>query len=177
MVQSARQDIVAANALGRVLYSPLFDTGQQPNIARFIFCDPRAQDFYVDWELARRTSAAMLRREAGRNPLDEDLTAFIGELSARSMVFRRDWAGQNVLVHRTGTKTFRHPDVGLIDADFDVFELPGEPGLLMVTYSTQPGSPSAGTMALLAALTTGSARHPAAARTPAPPYADEPTQR
>lgn len=151
-VQNARQDLIAANALGRALYSPHFDTGQQPNVARFIFLDPRAQDFYVDWPLARRISAAMLRREAGRNPLDSDLTALVGELTARSAIFAKDWARQNVHIHRTGTKQFRHPDVGLIDVDFDVFEMPGESGLMIVTYSTEPGTPSADAMTLLATL-------------------------
>lgn len=154
VVVNAAQDLIAANPLGRALYAPHFDTDQRPNLARFIFLDPRAEDFYVDWQLARRMTAAMLRREVGRNPLDTALTALIGELSARSVIFAKDWARQNVHVHQTGSKTYRHPDVGLIDLDFDVFEMPGENGLMIVTYSTQPGTPSAEAMALLAALVT-----------------------
>lgn len=152
IVHNAGQDLIAANTLGRALYAPMFDTDGQPNIARFIFLDPRAQDYYADWELARRTTASMMRMEVGRNPLDADLTALIGELSARSATFAKDWARQNVHVHRTGSKTFRHPDVGPIDVDFDVFEMPGESGLMIVTYSVEPGTPSADAMALLASL-------------------------
>ncbi|GAB3451495.1 helix-turn-helix transcriptional regulator [Streptomonospora sediminis] len=153
VVHNARQDLVAANQLGRALYSPHFDTEHRPNIARFIFLDPRAQDYYVDWPLARRTVAAMMRLEAGRNPLDADLTALIGELSSLSAAFREDWARHDVHEHRTGVKSFRHPDVGLVEVSFDVFEMPGESGLVIVTYSTEPASPSADAFALLGTLT------------------------
>lgn len=170
VVNNARQDIVAANALGRALYAPLFDTDQRPNIARFIYLDPRARDYYVDWPLARRTNAAILRMEAGRNPLDERLTALIGELSARSTMFAKDWARHNVHVHRTGVKSFRHPGVGVVEVSFDVFALPGETGLSIVTYSAEPGTPSADALALLPAW--ANAQEPATAVDPAQEWAE-----
>jgi hypothetical protein len=52
--------------------------------------------------------------------------------------------------HRTGQKVYRHPEVGDIEITFDVFELPGEPGLSIATYSVEEGSPSADKFALLA---------------------------
>lgn len=153
IVHNARQDLVAANRLGRALYAPHFDTERRPpNMARFVFLDPRARDYYVDWPLARRTTSAMMRLEAGRNPLDGELTALIGELSARSTVFARDWARHNVHSHRTGTKSFRHPDVGLVEVTFDVFEPAGEERLWIVTYTVEPGTPSADALALLGTL-------------------------
>lgn len=149
IVTNAHQDIVAANLMGRALYAPILDTDQTPNMARFIYLNRRAHDFYTDWPAARRTSAGMLRLEAGRNPLDAELTALVGELSTRSPHFRQDWAGQHVHEHRTGAKTFDHPEVGLIDVAFDVFEMPGEPGLQIVTYSPPPGTGTAEKFALL----------------------------
>lgn len=151
VVQNPRQDIVAANELGRVLYAPVFETASEPNIARFIFLDPRAPDYYVDWLSARQTAAAMLRLEAGRNPLAQDLTQLIGELSTRSAIFRHDWAAHHVHAHQTGTKSFRHPDVGPIAVEFNVFEMPGEPGLMVVTYGVEPGTPAAAAWSLLTA--------------------------
>ncbi|WP_020018077.1 helix-turn-helix transcriptional regulator [Promicromonospora sukumoe] len=150
VVHNATQDIVAANLMGRALYSPHFDTEGTPNMARFIFLDRRARDYYVDWPLARRTAAAMMRLEAGRDPLNADLTALVGELSTRSPQFRADWAGHDVHEHRTGVKSFRHPEVGVIEVAFDVFEMPGEAGLQIVTYSAPPGTDSADRFALLA---------------------------
>jgi hypothetical protein len=151
IVHNPNQDLVAANLMGRALYAPHFDTDETPNIARFVFLDPRAQDFYVDWALARRTVAAMMRLEAGRDPLNEELTALIGELSTLSPQFRSDWAGHDVHEHRHGVKSFRHPEVGVIEVAFDVFEMPGEAGLQIVTYSAPPGTDSADKFALLAA--------------------------
>ncbi|MBE3000443.1 helix-turn-helix domain-containing protein [Nocardiopsis sp. HNM0947] len=153
IAHNARQDLVAANPMGRALYAPHFDTDHcAPNMARFIFLDPRAREYFVDWPLARRTAAAMMRLEAGRNPLDEQLTALIGELSARSSVFAQDWARHNVHDHRSGTKAFRHPDVGLVEVDFDVFEPAGEERLWIVAYTAPPDSPTADAFALLGTL-------------------------
>jgi transcriptional regulator with XRE-family HTH domain len=91
VVFNAQQDLIAANVMGRALFAPHFEA-DRPNLARFIFLDPRARDYYVDWPLARSMTAAMLRLEAGRDPLNQELTALIGELSTRSPQFRTDWA-------------------------------------------------------------------------------------
>jgi transcriptional regulator with XRE-family HTH domain len=150
IVHNSNQDLVAANLMGRALYAPHFDTDGTPNIARFIFLDSRARDYYVDWPKARRTAAAIMRLEAGRDPLNKELTALIGELSTRSPQFREDWAGHDVHEHRTGVKPFRHPEVGRITVAFDVFAMPGETGLQIVTYSPPPNTDSAEKFALLA---------------------------
>jgi transcriptional regulator with XRE-family HTH domain len=170
IVYNANQDLVAANLMGRALYAPHFDTDGTPNVARFVFLDSRAQDFYVDWPLARRMVAAMMRLEAGRDPLNEELTALIGELSTLSPQFRKDWAGHDVHEHRHGVKSFRHPEVGVVEVVFDVFEMPGEAGLQIVTYSVPPGSDSADKFALLAtwAATREAEAHPRADPAPAP---------
>ncbi|MEU4776538.1 helix-turn-helix transcriptional regulator [Micromonospora sp. NPDC023633] len=149
VVYDAQQDLVAANLMGRALFSPHFEA-ERPNLARFVFLDPRARDYYADWPLARRMTAAMLRLEAGRDPLNSGLTALIGELSTLSPQFRRDWAAQDVHEHRTGRKVYRHPQVGEIGLTFDVFGLPGEPGLSIGTYSVEEGTESADRFALLA---------------------------
>ncbi len=150
VVTNAQQDMIAANDLGRALYAPHFDTPGQPNMARFIFLDSRAPAFYDDWPLARRLNAAMLRLEVGRDPLNEKLTALVGELSTRSPHFREEWARQDVHEHRTGQKVFNHPGVGAILLTFDAFDLPGEPGLSIVTYSAEPDTADADRLALLA---------------------------
>ena len=149
VVYNAQQDLIASNLLGRALFAPHFDA-DRPNLARFIFLDSRAHDYYADWPLACSLTAAMLRYEAGRDPLNADLTALIGELATRSARFRQDWADQDVHEHRTGTKVYRHPEVGDLELSYDVFEMPGEPGLSIGTYTATPGTPSADKLALLA---------------------------
>jgi len=149
LVFNPQQDIVASNLMGRALFSPAFEAGQ-PNMCRFFFLDPRAKDFCVDLPLARSMNAAMLRLHAGRDPLNADLTALIGELSTLSPAFRKNWADHHVHEHRTGTKVYRHPAVGEIEVTFDAFDMPGEPGLMICTYSVEENTPSAERMALLA---------------------------
>lgn len=112
-------------------------------------------------------TAAMLRLEAGRDPLNSQLTALIGELSTRSPQFRRDWAGHDVHSHRTGQKVFRHPEVGQIEVTFDVFAMPDETGLSIVAYSVEAASESADRFALLASW--AATRHSIPSSAPTPP--------
>jgi len=84
-VANGRLDIVATNSLGWALNSPLFDAPRRPaNFARFQFLDPRARDFYPDWEGAANITVALLRAEAGRYPSNAQLRELVGELSTVS---------------------------------------------------------------------------------------------
>src|SRR4029450_216913 len=50
-VRTGRLDILAVNRLGHALYAPvLANQGLPVNLARFLFLDPGAGDFYVDWD-------------------------------------------------------------------------------------------------------------------------------
>jgi transcriptional regulator with XRE-family HTH domain len=149
VIYDVTQEIVAANVLGRALFAPLYEY-DRPNMARFTFLDSRAPDFYPDWLLVCSMTAATLRLEVGRDPLNEELTALIGELSTRSPQFRRDWADHDVHEHRTGTKRYRHPAVGDLELEFDNLEAPGEPGLQILTYTAEPGSATAEKLVMLA---------------------------
>jgi hypothetical protein len=67
----------------------------------------------------------------------------------RSPQFRRDWADQDVHEHRTGSKVYRHPEVGELELSYDVFALPGEPGLSITTYTAEDDTPTADRLTLL----------------------------
>jgi transcriptional regulator with XRE-family HTH domain len=150
-VRNGRLDLLAINALGRALYAPVFDDPARPaNLARFNFLDPRAEDFFPDWDDAANTTVALLRTEAGRDPHNRDLTDLIGELATRSDEFRVRWAAHNVRLHHSGTKCFHHPVVGALDLAFEAMDLPAEPGLTLTAYTAEPGAPSADALRLLA---------------------------
>ncbi len=152
-IRNGRLDILAANRLGRALYSPLFPAHVTlpVNIARFQFLDPRGREFFPDWAKSLDTTVSLLRTEAGRAPHDSDLTGLIGELVTRSEEFRTAWAKHNVRLHHTGRKSFRHPVVGDITLDFDAMELPAQPGLTLTAYSAVPGTSDHDALQLLAA--------------------------
>ena len=107
-VRNGRLDILGVSALGRALYSPVFSgPARAVNLARFQFLDPAARDFYPEFADSARTTVALLRTEAGRDPFNASLTGLIGELSTRSEEFRSLWAAHDVRLHRSGRKHFR----------------------------------------------------------------------
>ncbi len=75
-VRNARLDILPANPLGAALYSPVFeDMSGTPNMARFVFLNSRARDFFVKWDSIAKDAVAILRAAAGSNPYDKRLSA------------------------------------------------------------------------------------------------------
>ena len=92
----------------------------------------------------------MLRTEAGRDPHDRGLIDLVGELSTRSDAFRVRWAAHDVRLHRTGRKHMRHPVVGELHLSYDVMDLPADPGLSLIAFSAEAGSPDDDALRLLA---------------------------
>jgi transcriptional regulator with XRE-family HTH domain len=142
-IRNARHDILAMNPLARALYSPVLDSvvagataKRAANTTKFIYLDPAAREFFIDYDRIATDAAAMLRLEAGRNPHDKDLITLVGE--------------HNVKFHRTGRKRLRHPAVGELDLNFEAMELPSEPGLRLNIYTADPHTPTADGLKLLA---------------------------
>jgi transcriptional regulator with XRE-family HTH domain len=150
-VRNGRHDILAANQMGRALYSPVFDDPRRPvNTTRFTYLNPAAREFWRDYDQIADDAASMLRLEAGRSPHDESLIRLVGELSTQSELFRQRWASRDVKYHRSGLKRLHHPVVGDLDLNYESMELPSEPGLVMNVYTAPPGSPTADALKLLA---------------------------
>jgi transcriptional regulator with XRE-family HTH domain len=154
IVSTVYGDYLAANELGRALYAPVFESGEQPaNSGRFTFLDPAAQDFYPDWDRLASELVASLRAQAGRNPHDRKLQDLIGELSTRNEEFRLRWGAHNVRFHRTGTKRLHHPIVGDLELSYETLTIDADEGLRMALYTAEAGSPSQQALDLLASWT------------------------
>ena len=150
-VRNSHLDLLAANTLGYALYAPVFEgTIGIPNMSRFIFLNPRAGEFFDDWDSIASDAVAILRAAAGHDPYDKRLSDLIGELSTRSAEFRVRWAAHNVKFHRTGAKTLHHPIVGDLALDYEALDLPGDTGQRILVYSAEPGSRSQQALDLLA---------------------------
>ncbi len=162
-LRNGRFDILAANDLGRALYSPLYEESPTPNSARFVFLSPEAPEFFLDYDSVQDDAVAFLRAEAGRDAYDKELQDLIGELSTRSERFRHRWAAHDVRYHRTGTKRLHHPLVGDLALDFEAFDLPGDEGQRLNVYTAPPDSPTAQALDMLASWT---AREPIREETP-----------
>jgi hypothetical protein len=170
LILNSRFDIVTANRLGWEVYPHAKQylargDGKRFNYLRFQLLDPRAQDFYLDWELAVRNGVALLREAAGRDSTDEELHALIGELSAKSELFRTLWASHNVLRYRRGKKRYRHPLVGELIFESQSFTVAGDAALSLFVYTMEPDSPTADALRILGNWTTDqeSAATPSAA--------------
>lgn len=150
-VRDPYQNLLATNALGRAFYSPVIgDGGRTPNLARFQFLDPASRDFYPDWDLFGEMCVGIMRAEAGRDPHDRTMQDLVGELSTRSETFRTLWGAHNVRTHGSGTKRFHHPVAGELTLAYEELAITAEPGLVLMVYTAEPGSPSAERLHLLA---------------------------
>lgn len=150
LVWNDRLDLLAANPLGAALYSPMFaEALTAPNKARFVFLDPRAREFYLNWDEIARSNVAVLRAAAARNPYDKQLSDLIGKLSTRSDDFRRLWADHEVLNHRSGLLRVLHPVVGPVEVSYEAFDLPDNPGVTLIASAAQPRTESAERLQLL----------------------------
>jgi transcriptional regulator with XRE-family HTH domain len=168
-LRNGRLDILAANQLGSALYAPAFGDPARPvNLARFIFLDPRSTEFYRDWDGIAHAAVGSLRAEAGRAPHDRALTELVGELSVRSQEFRVRWAAHDVAYYRSGTQPFHHPLVGDLSLDYDALELSADPGLTIVAYTAEAGSPARQALDLLASWTATPDTAPAVTADPDP---------
>jgi MmyB-like transcription regulator ligand binding domain len=159
-VRNARLDILAANDLCLALYDGVFVRDDLPfNLARFVFLDPYAKAFFLDWDTVAQDMVGSLRTQAGRDPSDRSLSDLIGELTTRSDGFAGRWARHEVRLHRTARKRLGSRVVGEIVLTGDALDLAGD-GLTMIAYSAEPGGQAEDQLKLLAAWS-------ATARTPA----------
>jgi transcriptional regulator with XRE-family HTH domain len=149
-VGNDRLDLLAANQLGRALFSELYAAPARPvNSARFVFLDPRAETFYDDWERVADWCVATLRWAAGRDPHDRDLSDLVAELTTQSEAFRTRWTAHDVRFHNVGIKRFHHPVVGELSLSLTRLDLPADRGLTIFTYAAEPGSRSEEALKLL----------------------------
>ncbi|MDQ1480617.1 MAG: hypothetical protein QOI44_1478 [Actinomycetota bacterium] len=149
-VGNQRLDFLAANELGRALFSEMYAAPARPvNNARFVFLDPKAEAFFADWDVVAGECVAILRWAAGRDPYARDLSDLVGELATQSEAFRTRWATHDVRFHNSGLKRFHHPVVGELSLSFNRMELPADHGLAIFTYAAEPGSRSDEALKLL----------------------------
>ena len=139
-VRNARMDILAANKLCFALYAGVLAPETLPlNIARFVFLDPRAPDFFVQWESIADDFTSALRIQAGKNPQDAALNQLVGELATNSTAFSTRWARHDVRLHQTSMKRLHNALVGEIELTGDALELTGD-GLTLIAYTAEPAS-------------------------------------
>jgi hypothetical protein len=156
-LQNARLDRLAANRMGRALYSHPMDGSQDRfNYALWLFLDPRAHEFHRDFDAAKHNVVALLHAATAKDPYDQGLIDVIGRLSTQSEEFRNYWASHDIFRYRRGAKLLTHSQMGDLEFGYESFELPTDPGLVMLVYTVEPGSPTAEAMQILSSWTSPS---------------------
>ena len=112
-------DMLAWNKPAAALFAGWLEKRANPhepprNLLRYVFLDPQARKFIVDWESRARRIAAEFRADC-RTRLDEPaLVRLIDELKTGSPEFARYWKQHNVLERQGGRRDFNHPKRGLV---------------------------------------------------------------
>ncbi|MFE5309533.1 hypothetical protein [Isoptericola sp. NPDC056605] len=162
-VHTSTGDLLAANALGRAVFSPLYDSDvtsrAAPSTPRFLFLDPAARDSFTEWEDSAADTVAHLRATDGEHPDDPVLQALIHDLRRDNEVFRGLWSSHDVRYHHVGFKAIHHPVVGDLALTYEQMPLPADPGQSLVVYGAEPGSRTADAFRLIASWSARRSSH------------------
>lgn len=129
---------------------------QERNLARLVFLDEGMRELYQDWPAKAADVVAYLRLDASRHPGDPAFAALLAELSAASADFRTAWEQHELKDKTHGRYVYLHPVVGRLDLGFETLRLPDDPDQALVMHTTEPDSPSATALKLLASWTVPS---------------------
>jgi transcriptional regulator with XRE-family HTH domain len=104
-----------------------------PNLARYLFTDPRARAAYPEWD--RVADELIVRIKAGSLPGDPHLVELVEELTrAGGAQFTERWAGPRVVPAYTGALRLVHPDAGELRLNRETLGLPDADGQLLVVH-------------------------------------------
>ena len=78
-----------------------------PNLLRYVFLQPRAKTFLLDWEQRARRLVAEFRADTPQMRDDPQRSALVEELSRASREFASGWRAQRVLARDGGRRSFR----------------------------------------------------------------------
>jgi transcriptional regulator with XRE-family HTH domain len=78
-----------------------------PNLLRYVFLQPRARTFLVDWDDRARRLVAEFRADTPRMRDDPERSALVEELSRASREFASAWRSQRVLSRDGGHRSLR----------------------------------------------------------------------
>jgi transcriptional regulator with XRE-family HTH domain len=159
IVLGQRLDILGWNPAAAALFT---DFAALPasgrNYVRLLFTDPEVRALHRDWRHDARDAVAALRMRGAADPDDPSLARLVGDLAVRDPDFRTWWAEHRVNDAAYGTKHYRHPLVGDLTLDCDVWSSPDGSGQQLMVVTAEPGSPSHDALRILTSWTEVAAR-------------------
>ncbi len=132
--------VLTANPAATALMAPL----QRPDgILAGIFLDGTAREYFVNWDDVARAAVSALRHSAGFTPVHPEVSPLIARLYDDSADFRRLWDDRTVSGLALTRKTIRHPRAGLMQLNYQTFDVRSAPGQQLTVATADAGSPSA----------------------------------
>ncbi|WP_158865843.1 MmyB family transcriptional regulator [Leifsonia sp. AG29] len=148
-VQGRLMDVLESNRHARSL-AAFFEPGT--NLILSTFLDDGIRELGGDWEPVTVAMTRYLLYRAEREPGDQSLQALVGELSVRSVRFRRLWAEESPAPQQSNVGEWRHPIVGQLRLTREKTLIDGTDGMMLVVYRADPGSLSEVALDLLKTL-------------------------
>ncbi|MFD8519049.1 helix-turn-helix domain-containing protein [Streptomyces capillispiralis] len=155
LVLGRRNDVLAWNRAGHALLAGHLDPASpddpdtRPNMSRLVFLDAHTRALYRDWPAKARAVVGNLRILTARNPGDARLAELVGELAIHSAAFARMWSEHTVDPCGRDVYDLAHPVVGDLTLTQQTLYVPQEPHQSLVTFTAEPGSPSATALTVL----------------------------
>lgn len=128
-------EVLACTDGYRRLMAPLglLDGPGRPNLARFVFTDPRARTCFPDWEHRADEMVAVLKHGPFR--ADPDIASLVDELTvAAGADFARRVDTVPGLSAATGDHRLHQPEVGEIRLSYEVLELSADDDQRLVVH-------------------------------------------
>jgi transcriptional regulator with XRE-family HTH domain len=148
-VLSPSFDVLATNPIATALLWPFAGT---QNMVRVLFTDPESRVIFTEWPMVASSTVSALRLNSGLYPDDRSISALVAEMLEVSDEFRALWDAQGVSGLTRAYKIFQHPDVGRIELTYQTFDVHDAPGQQLLIGTAVAGSPSAESLAFLAAM-------------------------
>ncbi|MGV9701788.1 helix-turn-helix transcriptional regulator [Streptomyces sp. NPDC003483] len=143
-----RGEVLARNLLLTEVLGRRMEPGT--SFARYMFQDPVARERIVNWADFASATVATMRRETARRPHDKRLTALVDELRASDDDVARWWDDHTVRDYASVAKRVDHPVAGPLAFDIEIVGAPHDPDQRLVVYTTEPDSPTARVLPILA---------------------------
>jgi transcriptional regulator with XRE-family HTH domain len=133
-------DVVAWNDAWARLVTPLGVLDDpQPNLARYVFLDPRSRTGFSDWDAVATVQVSQLRAAAPRwtgDPAFDTLVADLGPIDE----FATRWRANDVSHHLHAEQRLLHPEHGELVVTPVALDVPGVDAQRLITWL--PASPA-----------------------------------
>jgi transcriptional regulator with XRE-family HTH domain len=107
-------------------------SGDPPNLARYVFTDPRARTAFGDWDRVADEQVAALKH--GPFLADPHIAVLAGELTAAGTGFARRAESVPGLPPGSGVTRLTHPAAGELRLAFETLDLPPDDGQRLLVY-------------------------------------------